>query len=94
MAKISYTELYVEIITVLEAVTDFNGITKDEHLHTAPRLGIMSRVANQEVAQTLNARPKIGAVGLVTTTQDVESSDTVLEFQNLCWGKIPSANKK
>lgn len=94
MAKISYTELYLEIVTVLEAVTDFDGITKDERLHTAPRLGIMSRVANQEVAETLNARPKIQAVGLVTTTQDVASSDTVLEFHNLCWGKIPASNKK
>ena len=94
MAKISYAELYIEIIGVLEAVTGYEGITKDEHLHAAPRLGIMSRAANQEVAQTLNARPKIQAVGLVTTTQDVEASSTVLEFQNLCWGKIPSANKK
>jgi hypothetical protein len=94
MAKISYTELYREIISVLEDVTGFKGVTKDEHLHAAPRLGIMSRPANQEVAMTLNARPKIQAVGLVTTTADVETSDTVLEFQNLCWGKIPSANKK
>jgi hypothetical protein len=94
VAKISYTELYIEIINVLEDVTGFKGITKGEHLHAAPRLGIMSTVENQEVAMTLNARPKIQAVSLVTTTQDVESSDTVLEFQNLCWGKIPSANKK
>lgn len=94
MAKISYTELYIEVVTVLEDVTDFTGITKDEHLHAVPRLGIMTREVNQEVAQTLNARPKVRAVGLVTTTQDVESSDTVLEFHNLCWGKIPSANKE
>ena len=94
MAKISYTELYLEIISVLEDVTEFKGITKDEHLHSAPRLGIMSRVANQEVAETLNARPKIEAVRLVATTHDVEASDTVLEFQHLCWGKIPSANKE
>lgn len=94
MAKISYTELYLEIISVLEAVTKRTGITKDEHLHAAPRLGIMTDVASQSVALTLNARPKIQAAGLVTTTADVETSDTVLEFQNLCWGKIPATNKQ
>jgi hypothetical protein len=94
MAKISYTELFIEIIDVLETATGYKGITKDEHLHAVPRLGIMTTAASQEVAQKLNARPKIQAVGLVATTDDVESSDTVLEFQNLCWGKIPAANKQ
>jgi hypothetical protein len=93
MNKISYGELYGEIITVLEDVTGFHGITKDEHLHAAPRLGIVTSATNQEVAETLNDRPKIQDVGLITTTHDVQASDTVLEFQNLCWGKIPSANK-
>lgn len=93
MAKITYGELFQEIIAVLQAVTGFTGITKDEHLHAAPRLGIMTTAASQGVALTLNARPKIGAVGLVTTTHDVEASETVLEFHTLCWGKIPAANK-
>jgi hypothetical protein len=94
MAKLSYGELFQEIIIVLKAVTGFKGITKDEHLHAAPRLGIITTAASQGVAQTLNARTKIQAVGLVTTTHDVEASDTVMEFQTLCWGKIPAANKK
>lgn len=94
MANISYTELFLEIITVLESATGYKGITKDEHLHAVPRLGIMTPAASQEVAQRLNARPKIQAVSLVTTTDDVETSDTILEFQNLCWGKIPAANKQ
>ena len=93
MNKISYGELYEEIITVLENVTGFHGITKDEHLHAAPRLGIITSAASQGVAETLNARQKISAVGLVTTTHDVQATDTVLEFQTLCWGKIPAANK-
>lgn len=94
MAKISYGELFQEILIVLKAVTGFKGITKDEHLHAAGRLGIMTTAASHSVALTLNARPKIQAVKLVTTTHDVEASDTVLELQTLCWGKIPAANKK
>jgi hypothetical protein len=92
-AKISYGELFVEILTVLEKVTGFKGITKDEHLHSLPRLGLMTTVKNQSVAETLNKQPKIKAVGLKVTTHDVEACDAVLELQNLCWGKIPSANK-
>ena len=91
---ISYGELYIEIIVVLKSVTGREGITKDEHLHATPRLGVVTSVKNQEVAQRLNGRPKLKAVGLKVTTQDVGVSDTVLELQNLCWGKIPSGNKK
>jgi len=91
--KISYEDLFIEIITVLRLVTNHQGITKDEHLHALPRLGLMTTAKNQSVAATLSHRPKIKAVGLKVTTADVGVSDKVMEFQTLCWGKIPSANK-
>ena len=91
--KISYGELFLEILIVLEKVSGHSGITKDEHLHALPRLGIITPAKNQGVALTLNKQPKIKAVGLKVTTHDVGTSDTVLAFQTLCWGKSPSANK-
>jgi hypothetical protein len=93
-AKLSYTELFEELLKVLRAVTHNTGITKDEHLHATPRLGLVTTVANQSVALTFNARPKIKAVALKITTHDVGSSDTVGELLSLAWGKLPSANKK
>lgn len=92
-AKIGRTELLVEILTVLELVTGFSAITKDDRLHVLPRLGLMTNAANQEVAGTLNARPKIQAVGLVVTTDDVRASKTVSALRDRCWDKVPPAKR-
>ncbi len=92
--RISYTELFLELATVLQAVTRFSGITKSEQLHATPRLGIISNVASQTVAQTFNARPKIKALGLKCTTHDVGGSETVLELNTLLWGKLPAVSKQ
>lgn len=92
-ATISFTELLQEVIVSVEAVTGYPGVTKQEHLHAVPRLGIVSNAKNQGLAATITNRPKVKAVNLKCTAQDVGVSDTVNDLTNLLWGKLPATSK-